>query len=282
MYSGKLGVAIISFNRHNYLRRVIESLEKQSYLENTKFHLFQDGYKNIFSGKTKAKKEDIEKSIMLFKTSELIKGGSILRVEQNVGNGRNQYTANEIMSSIYDYYLIIEDDVLLSPDYLRLCRVLIDQFGQRKDVFSFNLNFKKLCTPTEVKNNLNKVIFDETHWWAECIISRQWKIAREHFKDYFRLIQEVDYSDLPREEIQNLFKKHKFEKKQCSQDAGKDFSLFKAKLRRMTTIVNRGFYIGQQGIHFTPKLYAQMQWHKQAPYIFSSDNQLNEFILIEK
>lgn len=282
MYSGKLGVAIISFNRLNYLLRVIESLEKQSYLKNTKFHLFQDGYKNIFSGKIKAKKEDIEKSIMLFKTSELTKGGSILRVEQNVGNGRNQHTANEIMSSIYDYYLVIEDDVLLSPDYLRLCRVLIDQFGQRKDLFSFNLNFKKLCAPIELKSSLNKVIFDETHWWAECIISRQWKIAREYFKDYFGLIQEVDYSDLPREEIQNLFKKHNFEKKQCSQDAGKDFSLFRAKLRRMTTIVNRGFYIGQQGIHFTPKLYAQMQWHKQAPYIFSSDKQLNEFILIEK
>jgi len=280
MYSGKLGVAIISFNRPDYLFKVLNSLEKQSYLKNTKFHLFQDGCQNIFSEKIKAKKEDIEKSVFLFRTSKLSKGANRIRIDINVGNGINQFSANQVMSSIYDYYLIIEDDVVLSPDYLRLCRVLIEQFGNRKDVFSFNLNFKKLANPTS--DNLNKVIFGETHWWAECIISRQWKIAREYFKDYFDLIQRVDYSDLPREKIQNLFKKHNFNKPQCSQDAGKDFALFKAGFKRITTLINRGFYIGQNGIHFTPKLYAQMNWHKQMPFIFESDQQLNKFILIEK
>lgn len=280
MYKGKIGVAIISFNRPKYLSRVINSLEQQSYLENTKFHLFQDGFKNIFSGKIKAKREEIEQSIAFFKSSNLDKGGSIFRVDENVGNGRNQYIANEIMSSLYDYFLVVEDDVLLSPDYLRLCRVLIDQFGGRSDLHSFNLNFKKLREPSA--KSLNKVIFGETHWWAECYISRQWKIAKEYFKDYFRLIEEVDYSDIPREKIQELFKKHNFNKTQCSQDAGKDFALFKAKFKRITAVVNRGYYIGQQGIHFTPKLYQKMGWQNQLPYIFKSDQSLNQFILIEK
>lgn len=281
MYNGKLGIALISFNRPEYFSQVITALEQQTHLDNTTFHLFQDGALSALSLKTKADKENIKQSIALFQNSSLPKWESIIRVEINVGNGINQFGAKELMSKTYDYFLVIEDDVLLSPDYLRLCRVMIEQFSNTEDLHSFNLGFHRLCPLKKIEKYLDKIVFKDAHWWAECFISKQWLKARPYFLEYYKLIKNCDYSSLPTAKIRSLFHQNGYYNKgQCSQDAGKDYALFRAGLKRLTAVVNRGYYIGEQGIHFTPERYKSMSWDKQKPFAHFPDKSLQGFKLI--
>jgi len=41
-YTGRLGIGLISFDRHHYFKQLIKSLELQTDLQNVDFHLFQE------------------------------------------------------------------------------------------------------------------------------------------------------------------------------------------------------------------------------------------------
>jgi len=249
IYDKKIGVALICFDRPGYFIQTIASLEKQGDLDNYDFHLFQDGQINKFSGRTVTQKSLIEKCIKIFRNSKL--PNKIEHIEEkNIGNANNQFNAADLMSEKYEYFMVIEDDVILSPDYLRLIRVMIPQYLGETRVFSLGLSFERFCKPDEINKYIDKVFFKNVHWWAECWKSKNWLKVRPTFLKYMAFVKDVDYHDRPAYEIKNFFRMNGFNIPQTSQDAGKDFALFKNKMKRITSVVNRGFYIGEHGMHF--------------------------------
>jgi hypothetical protein len=278
-----LGIGLISFNRSQYFKQTIKSLESQVDAGEVDYHLFQDGAVNKFSHALKSKPELIEQSVRVFDRANLTRKVKHIS-EMNIGNAINQFRAVEFMSQYYDYFLIIEDDVILSKYYLKLIRVMIDQFMSESDVFSVALNFKRMCDKNEIDKNLNKAGYDlhfqgakSLHWWAECWSSDKWKIARPYFLEYLEFVKNCDYTKRSRKEILRFFHSKGHHVPQSSQDAGKDYALKRAGLKRVNTIVNRGFYIGQRGLHFNPRLYNKMGYSEQKPYEFESDVKLDSF-----
>jgi hypothetical protein len=278
MYTGKLGVGLIAFNRPHYFRETIKSLNKQTHLADTDFHLFQDGRLNKFSKKLHADRIVVAKSLDLFRRAKLPNKTEHIQ-KQNVGNGINQFMAVEHLASKYDYFLIIEDDVVLSPHYLRLIRLMISQFMGIDDVFSVSLSFKRKCEKSEIGENLDKVAYLHEHWWAECWSAAKWKTCRKHFLTYYQFIQNCDYQLRPHDKIRRMFHSQGFMVPQTSQDAGKDFMLFKTGMHRLNTVVNRGFYIGEQGMHFRASTYKRMGFGEMKPYIHEEDAKLDSFVL---
>ena len=274
-----MGVCLIVFDRPMYFAQTIASLEKQSDLENYDFHLFQDGQINMFSGRTVTQKKLIEKCIQIFRRSKLPNKSEHIE-ERNVGNAINQFNAANFMSANYEYFMVIEDDVILSPDYLRLCRVMIPQFLGKTRVFSVSLSFERFCKLEQIEQNLDKVFFKNVHWWAECWKSANWLKVRPRFAQYMEFVKDVDYHDRPAYEIRKLFRLNGFSIPQTSQDAGKDFALFKNKMKRITSVVNRGFYIGEHGMHFRTPTYQKYGFANMKPFEFESDKLLNEFKLL--
>lgn len=279
MYKNKLGIGIISFKRHKYIAQTIQSLEKQTHLENTDFHLFQDGSKNKFSGISYASEEEINASVNHFRNSRLPNKIEHIRNE-NYGNGIQQFEAVEYMAANYLYFLIIEDDVILSPHYLRLIRIIIDQFMDYEDVFSISLSFKRHCPKEDIRKHLDKIGYINGHWWAECWSSKKWHKYRSYFLEYFKLIDNCDYVQRPHQEIINFFETKEYGTRATSQDAGKDYMLFKAGMRRLSSVVNRGFYIGVEGLHFRKEIYNELGFGAMKPYIFNEDKELKKFTLI--
>lgn len=272
MYKGKLGVAIISYNRPHYFRQLIESLEKQTTLEETDFHLFQDG------AKTPVDRSLINQCMTIFNSSTL-PNITITKRGKNVSIAINQFEAVEEMTSKYDWIMVIEDDVILSPDYLRLIRILIEQYGNRPEVFGVSLNFLRRCNSKAIEKNLYRVRYSKEHWWAECFSSQKWKKVKPYFLEYYKLVKDRPYDQRPRSAITKLFRQHGLFIPQTSQDAGKDYALHRAKLKRINTVVNRGMYIGLQGTHFNARLANKYEFEKQVPYIFASDKTADKFIL---
>lgn len=282
----KLGIALISFDRPYYFIQLIKSLEEQVACGDLDFHLFQDGAVNQFSHILKTNPELLEECIDVFDNSRL--ENKIKHISKmNLGNAINQFQALEYMSDNYDYFLVIEDDVILSPFYIRLIRIMIDQFLVKNDVFSVALNFKRMCDKADIKDNLYKAGYDlhfagsiSLHWWAECFSSKKWKQVKPYFMQYYKYVNNCDYQRRPTTAIRKFFKENWLPIPQTSQDAGKDFAVKKAKLKRVNSIVNRGFYIGEQGMHFSPNLYNKMGYAEQKPFIFNSDYTLKKFIKI--
>lgn len=271
------GVALIAFNRPHYFKKLIKSLEQQTV--EAEYHLFQDGAANKFSHALKSSPDLLNRVTEIFNNSRLKKKAQHCH-EMNVGNAINQFEAVEFMSKHYDRFLVVEDDVILSKHYIELVNTLADQY-LKDDVFSVSLNFKRMCPKREIEQNLNKVGYISLHWWAEMWSSKQWLKVRDYFLEYYQLVKNCDYSKRPASKIKHLFHSNGLMIPQTSQDAGKDYALHKAGMKRINTIVNRGFYIGEKGMHFSPHLYDKMGYKNQKPYEFESDARINAFIMQE-
>lgn len=275
----KWGVGIISFDRPIYLNKLLKSMALND-LEGWDVHLFQDGEVNKFSGRQTTVKGMTEKCIKIYQKSGL---GTVHRRGVNVGNAINQFEAIEFMADNYDKFLIIEDDVIISKYYFKLLK-LLDKYIE-DNVFSGNLGFKRLCDRSNIIYNLNRLVKSNdkvgssVHWWAELYTSKNWHKVRKDFLTYYEFVKNVDYKLRPSKEITEFFHSQGFTISQTSQDAGRDFALYKNNMIRLTTVVNRGIYIGEYGMHFRPLLYARGGWDKQYPYIHPTDRGLKRFVL---
>lgn len=274
-----MGIGIISFDRPQYLRQLLKSLEKQD-LKDTEFHLFQDGEVNKFSKRQVTVHGLTRKCIRLFNEAEL-PNKFIHDRRENVGNAINQFEAIEFMSDNYDKFLIIEDDVVLSPHYFRLIRILGRKI--KGNVFSVGMGFKRLCKKENIDINLNNLIKsnheigNSVHWWSELYSAKNWKKVRKDFLDYYEFVKDVDYRNRPSDEIRKFFHSQGFPISQTSQDAGRDYALFKNDMIRLNTVVNRGIYIGEYGLHFRPSTFRRGEYDKQFPYVHRMDRRLKNF-----
>lgn len=276
MYNGKLGVGIISFDRPKYFMRFIESLKNNTHLDNADFHLFQDGIKNRFNASKLGDYNNIIKCIDLFNDSSLPNKSTHIK-RDNVGIAVNQFEAYETLTANYEQVLILEDDVVLSPHFIRLLRVLIEQFKNDDKVFSVSLNFRRACEKKDIQSRIDECFVGKEHWWAECFSSKKWQIIRPHFMKYYELVKDVPYYQRPRAKILELFQSMGFNSRIDSQDAAKEASVIYAGMIRVNSTVNRGIYIGQEGVHFRPDIFNKLGFADQEPYIFEEDKNISEF-----
>jgi len=278
MLTDEIGIGVISFNRPHLLQQLLQSLEAQTHLGNVTFHLFQDGAVNAFSKTVWADPAEVEECVDVFEASALPNKCSHVQ-KWNVGTGINQFAAMETLTRDYDYAAILEDDILLSPYWLRLARVLLDQAKDRQDIFSFSLGFRKLCPQDEAEQNLDKLVYGTPHWWGEALVSERWSRARPHFLDYYELIRHCDYRHRPSAAITELYRRKEWTQDATSQDGGKDMAAWAAGMRRVVTVVNRGISTGAQGVHFRPQQFQQMGFDQQEPYSYDKDATLDRFVL---
>lgn len=275
MYTGKLGIAIISYNRPHYLRQLLVSLEHQSRLTQTDVHLFQDG------ARLQSDRHKVRECVELFDLTHLTVKHKHVRT-RNVGIAVNQFEALELMFKTYDYVMILEDDVILSNHYLKLIRVLIGQCFSMPQVFSLSLNFLRQCEKSKISDNLNKIyLTNRVHWWAEVFSKHNWTLARPYFLEYYELVKDANYLLRDHKAIRELFASKGFEERNTSQDAGKDYAVFRLGMSRINTVVNRGMYIGIEGTHFDQKKADPYKFGEQVPFYFEDDRDLTEFELCE-
>lgn len=257
-----IGVGVISFNRPQYLKQVIQSLKRQSV--EAEYYLFQDGVRNRFSRKITTPSELVDQSIALFDI------GEVFAEKENIGNAHNQLRAIDYLSEKYENFLIVEDDAVLGRDYLKVCSILSNQF-KHKDLFSVNGGFRRIGSHQGKAFYTNTQDSPSTHWFGEFYSATQWNELRPFYMQYFDLVKSVDYRLRPTLKIKKLFHSNGFMIPQSSQDAGRDFALFLAHKRRLTLEVNRGFYIGAQGMHFTESTYKRYNFSISRPYEFDED-----------
>jgi len=265
MLTDTIGVGIIAYNRPEYLKWTLLTLENQELSGNCDFHFFLDG-----AASTPAKPL-VYQSKQLFEISSLHNKHKHIR-EKNAGIAQNQLDARDYLSKNYSHFIIVEDDVVLSKYAIRVLRVLADHINNR--VFSAGISFIKKG------NKLDQCFYHNSeHWWCELYSSKNWQAVRPYFMQYYQLVKDVNYKMRDHKKIRDFYSDNSFPERRTSQDSGVDFSLFKSDMRRVTTSVNRGMYIGIEGTHFNEQLAEKYHFNDQVPYQFESDATIKRFTL---
>lgn len=253
----ELGVGILSHNRPHYLKQVLDSLEKQQ--GDNRLYLFQDGY-NI-------------DNIRLFLNSKSPK--KTLCVSDNVlGVAFNSFRAFERLSELHKQFVIVEDDAVLGKDYLKLIRVLLKQFKRDKDVFSVSCGFTR---DLSLEYNLDRAYIIKTplhYYWADAYYARSWERVRPYYIKYLDLIKGVPYKDRPEDKIRRLFGERY---SRTTQDACRDWGFISEGMKRVSTVVNRGYYIGKEGLHFNSNVYGKLNYESMKPFEFEGDSKIRKF-----
>ncbi len=250
----KLGIGIISWNRPQYLKQLIRSLVANN-LDDTEFHLFQDGAICKFTGRRVAKDESIIESVAMFTNSSLPHRQVHERAD-NASIAINQYEAMHYLSEKYDHFIFLENDVVVSPNFIHLMREVLKQFENDERVASISPSFKLYCKEEDIKGNIDKLAFWEGHFWAEACWGKKWKKVEEKYIGYYNIVKNAPYKRRSSTLILKLFNDSNLPNRHgiSSQDAGKDWAIKMAGMKRARFVVNRATGIGDYGVHCTPEV----------------------------
>jgi len=273
----KIAIGIISWNRPQYLKQLIKTLEAND-CSGIDFHLFQDGSVCKFTGNKATEPNKITESIKIFHESKLPNKHSHIR-DKNVSVAINQFEAMNFLSSNYDKFIFLENDVIVSPNFILIMKRLLNQFEKDKRVACISPGLRLLCKEDKVKENLDRLVFKRGHFWAEGCWAEKWKIIEKEYLAYYNIVKDGPYRKRDEMAIKNLFGNSSIKMITTSQDNGKDWAIIKTGMKRARLVVNRATGIGDWGIHSNPeKLKVTKDGHNKI-YAFKEELDIKEFKL---
>ena len=273
----KLGVGIISWNRPQYLKQLITSLEANDCSE-LDFHLFQDGAVCKFTNNQLTEPGKIVESIEVFYKSKLPNKHYHIR-DKNVSIAINQFEAMRTLYENYSRFIFLENDVIVSPNFITIMKKLLEQYEKDKRVACISPNFRLFCKKEEVKQNIDKLTFFKGHFWAEACWSEKWKTIEKEYISYYNLVKDKPYNKRDGEAIKNLFNSSGIKMPATSQDSGKDWAITKTGMKRVRLVVNRATGIGDWGVHNTPEKLKRMSDGHNKIYDFEEELKIEKFRL---
>jgi len=262
-----LRIAILSYDRPEYLRYMLLSLRRQLRPAD-RVTLFQDGARNPYSKKLKADPDRIDACVGLFR--QILPHGKVIRSPTNLGIAANYERAeNHIFGERQaPYALFLEDDLILSPHYLNAVDALL-RLAQQDERIAYVAAYGDLFSglSTQWKNRDRLIPMHEN--WGFAMTRRAWQDERPYRRRYLALLEGTDYSERDHDRIRDLFREWGFDTRVTSQDAARWLaSLYLGKVR-VTTSACYAHYIGLFGEHARPDYYFSSGFHRtiMAPWL---------------
>jgi len=237
-----LPVAIISFNRPQYLRQCIESLENQSDLKDVEFILFQDGWKNNISGKVLAKESKIRACESIFAKAKL-PNKSVYIHNHNVGVAINHQFAYETCFNDrgYEVMVLSEDDLIYSKDWLRCTKIMLRQFRYHPNIATVQASVYASCgliSDNEVNVHQDTVRTGKPNWLGFGIWREKWEIINSMYMQYYNMIKQYDYLNRDHLAIRRWYIENwQIRELMTSQDRAREWSCVKNGMARAYTVV---------------------------------------------
>ncbi len=259
-------IIIMSFNRPQYLVRVLSSIKTQTpEIDQRRIHLFQDGAVNAYSRVEYAKQEDISTCIAVFR--KMFPRGEVHHSRDNIGICENFLRAERFAFVTLDAPIayFFEDDLVLSPKYVATLEILRRDFKEEPRIGYFNAvgSFNSsLAVQEENKNNIMKM----DHLWGFALTQLHWNNMQPLLSAYYGLVCGQDYRRRPNDKIQSLFRKWKIRKPATSQDSAKDIVTLLLGAWRASSFICLAQYIGELGTHSTPDKFANRGFSKTQIY----------------
>jgi len=292
----RTAIALIAANRPDYFEQVALSLSKTREAYSLPIFLFLD--------RTEDSVMDAQvRMLQQFQFPNV----HVIRRPVNFGCGRNIIDARRQLFDImgFDRVFVLEDDMLISPQYLSLCTHLMDwaesHFTNIGVVQGWNI-----CTePLEEKLKfLDRVEGSFQNLWGYLMTRKCWNTIRKTLYRYEDVFLRTTYQDRPRRlirewgEIQAEANRPSsngksgfpvdsgwenrrggfFKNFPSGQDGITALALDQNGWIQLATRVNRGAYIGERGIHMSPKRFRnEKSYHLIRLDEFKSDQSMRGF-----
>ena len=270
----KIAIGISCWNRPEYFEKLLASLQANILdLENVDTHLFIDGDICLFTGERRTEKELLYKNIQLFQNA-LIPNKFMHIRSLNVSVAINQYEMMQMLTSIYPQIIFLEDDVVVSPNFVAIMKNVLTQFENDDRVFSISPSFKLYCKKEETELYRDAIKFAEGHFWAEAIWTKKWEKILPRFREYIDIVNKKPYPQRDGGKINALFSKHGRAMSATSQDNAKDWAISLSGMKRARLVVNRATGIGEHGMHATKEKLAKSGDGNNQIYVFEDDKKI--------
>jgi hypothetical protein len=259
----KAPIAVMSFNRPEFLAPVLQSLKAQrgNALEGREVHLFQDGARNRYSKIRYAADADIDASIECFRLH--FPEGTVHYSGDNVGIFESFSTAEDyfFLERSFETAYFFEDDMTLSPVYLEMMAIL-EKFALRSDSVAYFAAYGDYYASRDDVADHRRDVITLDHHWAFGIVRRHWLKLREALSDYRALVGGQDYARRYHRGIYDYYKQYEAVPRGTSQDAAKAFACARLGLWRCRTFMPFAKYIGTKGAHMTEEAYETLGFSK--------------------
>lgn len=259
----KAPIAVMAFNRPEYLEQVVGSLMAQRGcdIERRAVFLFQDGAKSAFSHRIHAPQEAIDASVATFR--RLAPGGTLMAAPANLGVALNFDRAERFF---YEYFnvpaaIFLEDDLVLSDRYIATLDQLIEDYRDDARVGYVAAYGDHRLSLEEQRADPSQLTVMH-HLWGFASFKRQWLSMRPWMQQYLRHVAQLDYRDRDPAAIEALFASWGFGCPATSQDAAKTMACILTGSVKLNTRVVLGRYIGEFGLHATARLFEERGYRR--------------------
>ena len=272
----KTPIILTAHNRPEYLKLVIESLAPQC--EGREVWCFVDGPRY---------KEDVDKVVECYNLCrEMIPKAKTFGAERNLGVAVMMKLAREKVFENNEFLILIEDDSVLRPHYIKQLDLLIDKFRDDDRVAMINcfgehhrsktshrysyINYTDdldLKTPyREQEENKNKLILMD-HLWAYAMRKSSYEKIYDIMEGYWQLLPQ-EYRARPHQLIHEHMSKFGIDPNKIvsSQDSCTSSAFAARGMIKLSTFTNNFEYIGATGEHSRPEFFKKAGWNDQDVY----------------
>jgi hypothetical protein len=254
-------IAVMSFNRPDYLRRTLESLRAQAAdaIADHELHLFQDGAVNRWSRIRYAEQSDIDACIAIFR--EIFPEGRVHYEGDNIGICENFCRAEELLfvQQQAETAWFFEDDMVLSSVYFAMMEKL-QAFAEQTPELAYFSAYGDYYASEDDRLEHRRALIQLDHHWAFGLRREAWLRMQPVLADYYALVRGQDYARRNHRAIYEFYARSGMVPRGSSQDAAKTWTCARLGLARLRTFIPFAKYIGARGAHMTPEKFKELQF----------------------
>ena len=172
-------VVLFCYNRPWHLRQTIESLQLNLLATQSELIVFSDGPKRESDEPLIQEIRDYLDGIDGFKSVKIIKS------EKNNGLAASIIKGVSEILSLYDRVIVLEDDMLSTPDFLTFMNDALNIYKSRSDIFSVTAYSPPFKIPSDYKQDLYLAPRASSWGWGTWL--NKWEKADWNVRDFDKL-----------------------------------------------------------------------------------------------
>lgn len=293
-------IVILAYNRPHYFEKVVHSIAQNPQAREWPVFVFLDYDENDPA----TAKIQVQQAFRVFPHENL----TVVQRPSNAGCGRHLIDARRQIfdNAGFSRAYFFEDDLVVSPHYITkvdsLWHWAENNYSNVGAVQGWNY-----CAwnADKKQKHLDEVKITRSNLWGYCLSKTCWDAIKPAIYEYEKLFLFCEYTRRPHNSIREWFKQalaggHKplgesplvlttaeeemfrkyFDDVPTGQDGATQVFTHAAGYVRLCTVVNRGEYIGKQGLHMNPRMFASHGLDKIEHTVYNEDVQQDSFSLV--
>ena len=259
----RFAIAIMAYNNLDYFSQVLASVAAQDIGGDdfsSRFDLF------IFQDALQIRHQDSVAEYEAIKTLSLqhVPQERFIRQASNIGTGLHfEFIEENIFDAHgYEFCIFLEHDFVLGTNYLQAILALHERFehDERIAAVSGHSSAYRESLEKQIENLHSYRVM--SHDWGAGVFKRTWQKRLPAMRSYYKLLRGMPFEQRNNVLIQDWMTFMGFVRGSTSQDTIKACVDSGLGLLRLTTYVNLGTYIGQDGMHWNEQIYKSAGYHE--------------------